>query len=930
MQTACIVLLVTNLMGASVPIALNNDWTVTQQGNWQSRVDHRQLLAMRHPWMPSNKGDYIALSKEITIPQDWNGPVSLTFYCSDDYHTDQWRPDGSWLSAEGFIGHRYKRVLLGERAVWSEDVADPVEKGKSPRITVPLPVKPGQKCLITLLAYDAVESSSFLSQDFYQSPNNEKTRENDTTAANFLTTIYWGDLYLSCGDNNTGDSTPFSEQQRPTVSAVQNTHLKNWPIPPFSIKQNKPVTLILDAPSGIPKPGFPVCQGLPIPAKSIDDVSKISLTGPGSNAIYTEKVELATWLDESPQWALVSFVAKSGMDKLSLSFDGVKGKAPTAPKPPKITEEETVVTVASEPIGYTATRGALLSDLRRQGKPWINAVELSLRAGTREAAGITESIEVLERGPLRTVVQLRGKYQMLDASAGSWSLTLTSYAGLPYVTLWHRFFNDTAQGIPVSNLRAKFTLPEAPVSYDLASGPAPDGLVLRQASETARLVQDAPVDAAAPAFLAWPGGALTVRHFAELYPKELAAAKGTVTVDLVAGNDAPVTFTPGEAKSHEIWLSASGAAPAAFAATVAHPPVLQNAEYFCSTGVLGPAATHEGIPVLHDHMTANVSGNDWTSFGTAYGVRDFPDSAYHGGLPKWCNNYYERMLGLWSEWWMSGNRGWFDRAVEVCRHNMDVAVIHSDVPGTHWRGAIHGPGENHVAGPWAPNLRIAGLDLYYKLTGDTDARQAVVDVVDFCVRTKAGIDGGSVRDQAGPFDAICTGYALTGDIALLDAGSEYVRSALRSIDMRRGVWPDEHGSKVYRGNVPWMVAQAARPLYLWYRMTGDVDAAQALVALAESIVCENTLWDKPGEVSGYSHNPHYEMSSNYDLIIIPMIFAAYELSGDTFFRDAAQAQWERCIREKKFDSPLNCYWNTPWLAYYLKQPPEKADDQKDK
>jgi hypothetical protein len=138
------------------------------------------------------------------------------------------------------------------------------------------------------------------------------------------------------------------------------------------------------------------------------------------------------------------------------------------------------------------------------------------------------------------------------------------------------------------------------------------------------------------------------------------------------------------------------------------------------------------------------------------------------------------------------------------------------------------------------------------------------------------------------------------------------------MDMRRGVWAEEHGSKTYAGNVPWMEAQLARPLYLWYHATGDIQAAQALVGLAESIICENTDWDKPGAVSGYSHNPHYATNSVYDPLILPMIFAAYELTDDSFFLEAAKAQWERWTTEKVFDSPLNCHWNTPWLMWCLK------------
>jgi hypothetical protein len=176
-----------------------------------------------------------------------------------------------------------------------------------------------------------------------------------------------------------------------------------------------------------------------------------------------------------------------------------------------------------------------------------------------------------------------------------------------------------------------------------------------------------------------------------------------------------------------------------------------------------------------------------------------------------------------------------------------------------------------------------------------------------------------VRQQAGPFDTIWNAFVETGEVGYLEDGAERVESVWRTMDRRRGVWLDEHGSRVYRGNIPWMVAQIGRPLYLWYRATGDVSAAQALVGLAESIICENTDWDRPGVVSGYSHNPHFNVSASYDLLITPIIFAAYELTEDPFFLDAAIAQWDRWVTEKALDSPLNCYWNTPWLVWYLNE-----------
>jgi len=494
----------------------------------------------------------------------------------------------------------------------------------------------------------------------------------------------------------------------------------------------------------------------------------------------------------------------------------------------------------------------------------------------------------------------------------------SAYANLPYLKFWIRLFNDTPADLPVSALKLKFTLAAPPQNLRVPSAETKAPFKLAQTSEKARDLDGTQVDPKAPAFAAWNGGVITVRNFRELYPKQLSAAGSDLAVDLVAGGKTPIVFTPGEAKSHEVWLALGDVDPAQFAATVSSPPFLQNAAYFCATGAFGPARPHEGVPVLHDHMTHDFAGKQWDDLGQSFGVRDFPDSPYHGGLPKWCNNYYERMLNLWSEWIMSGDGAWHTRALDECRHIMDVAIVHSAVPNHDWLGAMHGPGTNHVEGPWNPNLRVAGLYFYQKLTGDPDARDAFMGVADYCVRARAGMDSPSIRDHAGSFDAIFTAYQETGDVKYLDEGAARVAAVIKHMDQRRGVWPEEHGSKVYRGNVPWMAAQLGRPLYLWYRATGDVQAAQALVGLAESIICENTDWDNPGVVSGYSNNPRYAVSAVYDPLIIPIIFAAYELTDDSFFLDAAKAQWERWTREKAFDSPLNCYWNTPWLVWQLK------------
>ena len=895
--------------GQALPIDLSEGWTFQTDGAWRIRCDHRDLLAMRHPWVPSKKGGFATALREVTIPEDWKGDVYLSFYCSDDYHTDEWRPDGSWLTAEGFIGHRMKQVLVDNRAVWSADVSDPVARGASPYYRIKLPVKPGRKFLLALLAFDAVDSETVLEDDFYQSANDKKKREEDPDASRFQTHIYWGDIRLLAEDAEPPPG------KRPSEKRVRAVHLKRWPLPPFGDEWDGPVMLDISAPAGVPKAGFPARCGVPVHAGKIQDLTEVCLRTERKRSVFTQKAALGHWRDKSIQWVLFDFPVKPKLEKVELAFG--PDKAGSGRKV-KVAEGEDKVSVNAGVIQFDAAPAVGIGNVRLWGKPKVSSIALAVNVDGEDIPGTVDACTVTNKGPFRSTLVLQGRFDSLERSVGSYLLYCSAFADLPYLKLWFRLFNDTKTDLPVSGLNVRFTLEEDPSGLRTPSGEVEDGFVLEQFSEKSRKLNGAPADPLGPMFVAWKGGTVTVRHFRELFPKRASIKGNVVAIDLVAAGDSPVVFTPGEAKSHEIWLALGDVDPAQFAATVAQPPALQNAEHFCSTGAIGRAATHDGVPVLHEHMCNDFGDKRFEDLGFHFGVRHFPDSPYYGGPPKWSNNYYERMLGLWSEWFMSGDRAWYDLAFAVCRHLMDVAIVHSEVPGKDWLGAIHGPGENHVAAPWNPTLRIAGLALYHKLTGDPDARADFLGVADYCVRTRAGI-GGDVRNQAGPFDAICTAYEETGEVEFLDDGAARVESALAAMDMRRGVWPDEHGSKVYRGNIPWMVAQVARPLYLWYHATGDIQAAQALVGLAESIVCENADWDQPGVVSGYSHNPHFDVSASYDLIILPVIFAAYELTEDPFFLDAAKAQWERWLRVKAFDSPLNCHWNTPWLMWYLKR-----------
>lgn len=891
-------------------IDLGPAWSIETKGPWVTRVDHRGLLAMRHPWTPSEEGNFAMARREVELPADWQGPVRLAFYVSDDYHTGPNASGTDALAAEGFVGHRRKQILVNDVLVWSQDVSDPVLPGQSPYVSVPLELDPAVRTFrIALLAYDTVASSKLTKEDYYRPPKPGLTRETDPDAARFRTTVYWGDLALVSED------AALAARPRPSERMALERHNRTWPPEPDEKPwQNKLVELAVSAPAGLPAGGFPLEMGLPLPAGVVEEVSGFRLRH-GRTGRYAQKSASATWPDGSLRWVQLYFPVTSATNTVSLGFDKDAAQDPAAIKVQD--DEGTRMRLESDTLSLEMAPGDPLGAIALKGKVMVNAVRLNLEVAGDTAPGTSDSWRVVEEGPAFVCTALEGRFEGLAESYGSFTLYVSVYQGLPHMKLWLRIFNDTARNLAVSHLRVVFALPEAPGTVTVPHGKLDGDFALTQTEAGFYQIGGEQFPAESPFFLQWDRGALAVKRFRERYPKGAERAGNTLSLDLIAGGNTPMTLTPGEAQSHEIWLALGKADGAQLAATVEQPPVLQNTAYWCATGVLGPAAPFPAESPVTMHLKETAGGKSWADLGQSLGLRHFPDSPYLGRKGEWSNDYNGRMMSLWSLWLATGDRAWFDRASDVCAHLMDVAIVHTEVPGRSWLGSMHGPGANHVAGPWNPTLGAEGLSLFGHLTGNPDAQTDFLSVADYCVRTGAGIRGGNARQVAGPFSTVCAAYRETGELAFLEAGAARLAAMLERVDRRRGVWYDWHGSEVYPGTVPWMAAQLAGPLYAWYQLTGDVEAAQLLVGLADSLICENTLWDTPGAMRDYSPNPRYPDTTAYDPFIVPLLFAAFELTEDTFFRDAARAQWARWRASPAYLSAFDLGWHWPWLNGYL-------------
>jgi len=921
-------------------------WTFASQGPYEGRLDRRKLYVLRHPWEPAAADHFGQIETAFTIPESWRPPFALHFYASDDYVADNTRLQPTdWLGMECYQGHRFKQVLIDGAVVWEVDVAD-----NTPSYAVDITpyVKPGQPFRLALRVVDKVGTDVTLPGDFLHIGATESKKPGDPRR--FFTNVWWGDVALRDQDNATELMKP---RPRPVEDAISKRHKDRWPLPPLHTPWEKPIILNLETPLPLPDQGFPVSCGVPLPYGKVKDIKRIGLKDAKGRVVPVQLETLNRWNEGSLRWVRFDFLAKPDAAPYRLILNA-------RPLPgPKF-----AVKVRS--IGNRVRIDTGLAILEMGGDPDHLIDRVTMKDGNETVCeNVTgrlaierdgkketyhprwEDIRVAARGPIRAEVELRGRFVGDGESPGRFVLRLQVYPRHRPVRIFYRVFNDTAEPLKIREhsllvpVRLKGEREDKSIYWDQGDTEASDEHLLLQEAELRQKTADTYTIRSGDKEIA-SGKKLTgyvgvsgsshtvaasVRHFWQLYPKALRVTYDRIEIHLFSPTpDIPFYEpTPGEARRHELFLHFGRGAVNWDAERLNQPLHLFSADWFCASGGIGAAHPHTdpAFKPLHEFMAKTYGNVAPETFGIAFGIRHFGDRRY--GDPAnnyWCNNYYDAMMGFFGEYLMSGDRRWFDRGEETALHVMDIDQNHHDARNPQNVGGIHAYNSpNHTQGGyWNAMLRQgAGLATYHRLTGDPDAKEALVMLADFIVQNNFGPGSGSSRDHAGTLQTLIWAYDETRDEKYLKACRRIVEDLLtgRNIDLRRGTYVEIHGNYNYRGNVPWMDVQLAEPLYLYYRHCGDADAARLVVGLCESILCEDMTPGVPGDIYGYSHNPQFTKTSGYHVLIAPAMLYAYDLTGDPEFLACARGAFEQTLKENTVNSVVNCYWNTPALLYFL-------------
>ena len=926
-----------------LPFWLKNKWLFQSTGKYEGWADRRDLFVLYHPWEVSQPDYSGTVSQEVDIPDDWKGRVRLHFYMTDDYHGQHPKLDSdSWLGQITLIGHRFKQVLADDEVIWEADVADPEGVSVPSRFSVLLPehVKAGARVQIGFRLIDKVGSSQRLSEDYRHIGTTDGIEESDPWK--FMTNVYIGDVTLtpeSVEEIEPGES--------PSARLARQVHKKRWPLEPYGQQVAFPVPLKWEGSDDAPAMNCAIRCGIPLPAKMVHEISQIVLRDKTGSSLPLQISPMNHWPDGSLRWVELDTIVMakdSGPEgELLLDIDDGKTQTPLPKHPVSILSKgPNTFTLSTGPTQITVggANGQLLSRMIN-GDAVLTHLTGEIEIEGKTYTTITDSAKVFANGPIRGEVELSGKMKSEDDEIGRFVFRLSVLAGQPYVRMTWRIFNDRPETLAISRfeLVGQCTMGTEVISrWGPDEKTAGDGVRIQQLTEEKFDVIDGNgtvVDTgeSAPGWLSLTDDQHTlvilVRHFRQQFPKALELKQEQLRIALFEGSEERPNYLPteGEAKRHELWLGLwNRPLPAEemfqTARFFSRPGRLFNAEYFCASGGLGYAAVHDV------QQFADLDAYMKTAYGDveekrfyAFDIRDWGDQLYNKEEYFWCNGYYDRQQGFASEYLMTGDSRWFDRLEATVRHIMDIDVCHASANHPDLVGAIHSyNGTNHTAAPpWNAMQRTKGMLAYWRYTGDVNAKAAALGVADSAIRAGRGIGATSVRDHAGILYCLMAAYDETYDSKYLKAAKRVAHDAIGRIVRWRGCYSEVHGNISYRGNVPWMVAQLAEPLYEYYRHSGDIDAAIAVVGLAESILTENCSRTVLGDVYGYSHNPHFKKTSGYHVLIAPAILYAYELTGDEWFLKHARAMYAQTIRENSVNAINNCYWNTPTLLYYLKR-----------
>ena len=684
-----------------------------------------------------------------------------------------------------------------------------------------------------------------------------------------------------------------------------------------------PVTVI--EPAGVARAGWPVTSGIPLARGALHRHQQSALFDARGAEVPLQTEVLSRWPDGSIRWLLLDFqvdLAADDSQEFVLRYGPEVRRSPV-PQPLSFTpgatnEHEIAPNFNTGPLWMEATADRLrlldglwldhdgdgeFSDAERVTNSRETGIVLVTPDGLRHRADLSLGTSTIEQfGPLRACVRYEGAHAAPDGSTMfRYVIRLHLFRGKPFFKFDYTFINDHQD-----ELMAKIESIELVCSA--SGGDEGNRFVLngQTTDEPTRLMQiddqqfevnGQKSSGRAPGWAAVASGqggvALGVCDFWQNWPKSLQVKPGELRIglcpafpdDLYAGRplleeakhtyylrDGTYTLKVGVARTHQVWGMLFTGEPQAdrladfFRAT--EQPLLAQCtpKYVSDSGLVGNAPPADpdkyyGYDALLDAMFARHLEDRETV--REYGMLNYGDwfheQKFGGG---WGNQEYDTSHIFFTQYLRSGDRRYFDRAIEGAWHLMDVDTLHAVNP--HIRGLSH-HGDPHPGNIWthsvghtggyydkAPlktgnhfqvgmlqnlgHVWIGGLRDCYALTGNRRALDVAIMAADRVVSICPAGYSNHIRDLGWPLNLLLIAYEMTGDDKYLAAADRQWELLKSNLDPERGwVVMLAYGHCSHKGTAgrcrgqnSYMLALVLSALARYHQVTGNPEVLEAL------------------------------------------------------------------------------------------------------
>ncbi|MEW6428236.1 MAG: hypothetical protein AB1568_09410 [Thermodesulfobacteriota bacterium] len=332
-------------------------------------------------------------------------------------------------------------------------------------------------------------------------------------------------------------------------------------------------------------------------------------------------------------------------------------------------------------------------------------------------------------------------------------------------------------------------------------------------------------------------------HFWQNFPKALRVERQGINIGLFPEESLQsFELQGGEQKRHTIFLDFGPETAASGFSPVLQPlHAAPNPEWVAASGAVSCLVPHEDDPNEHylDYVGSVIAGDrsffarresideyGWRNFGDIYADHEAVNHPGPGIFVSHYNNQYDFISGGAFHFLRTGDRRWFELAADLARHVIDIDIYHTDRDkpaynhGLFWHTDHYKPaqtcthrgysaknappGGGYGGGTSNEHNYTTGLLLYHYLTGDEEARQAVLELADYVLGMDDGsqtifgiVDSGPTgiasqtvstdfhkpgRGAGNSINALMDGWRLTGDRGYMRKAEELIQRCIHPRD----------------------------------------------------------------------------------------------------------------------------------------------------